>query len=421
MEKYAIDPDYALAQDCIDVLQSFRQQFFIPKQKNGKDTHYFAGNSLGAQPKDAAKYVAQEMEKWQQLGVAGHHHNDHPWLSYQKILADQAAPLLGGEASEVVFMNSLTVNLHLMLVSFYRPTALRYKILINANIFPSDFYALCSEVKFHGLDPSKAIIVLPSSAEGIVDPEEIDVVLHKEGESIALVMMEGVNYFSGQAFDIPHITKKAQQQGCLVGFDLAHTIGNCELTLHDAEVDFAVWCSYKYLNGGPGAIGGCFIHQKHHKADLHRFAGWWGHELQSRFSRNANFKPIPCAEGWQLSNPPIISLACLRASLDIFERAGLKRLREKSIRLTGYLEFLIEQLGYSNLAIITPHHMAKRGCQLSLLVKQNAKLLLEHLNYAGFVCDLRAPNCIRIAPVPLYNTFSDVYELYKFLKQEAIK
>ncbi len=421
MESYALDADYALLQDQKDVLRDFRDKFYIPKQSNGQDTHYFTGNSLGAQPKDVVPYVMKELETWKYLGVEGHHQNGSPWILYQQLLTDKAADLIGGKPTEVVFMNSLTVNLHLMLVSFYRPTATRYKILINANLFPSDYYALCSVVKFHGLDPAKAIVVLPASNKGIVPAEEIDTILHNEGASIALVMMEAINYYSGQAFDIAHITKMAHQQGCVVGFDLAHAMGNRELTLHEDQVDFAVWCSYKYLNGGPGTIGGCFVHQKHHKDDLPRLAGWWGHELQTRFMNNLEFKPIEGAEGWQLSNPSILSLACLRASLDIFQQAGMKRLREKSIRLTGYLEFLVNAVDHPNLSVITPQQASERGCQLTLLVKHQAGDLLERLKCAGFICDLRPPNRLRIAPVPLYNTFSDVYELYRFLKQEADK
>lgn len=418
--EYSIDPEYALEQDKKDPLRAFRHRFVIPKQSDGREACYFAGNSLGAQPEKAFEYVADEMKRWQELGVEGHLEGSSPWISYHKLLTEEMAHLIGASPSEVAVMNSLTVNLHLMLVSFYRPTAKRHKILINPHIFSSDFYALRSHVEFHGYDPDDSILMLPANSKGIVNQESIEELLEGKGDEIALVFMESVNYYTGQAFDVNAIAAKAKLQGCFVGFDLAHGIGNCQYDLGQGNVDFAVWCSYKYLNGGPGGIGGCFIHRNHHKENtMPRFTGWWGHDFEGRFYRDKKFHPMPGAEGWQLSNPPILSIACLKASLEIFNEAGMLALREKSKKLTGYLEFLLESLPIKNFEIITPRDQEERGCQLSIRVQGEGKILLERLKKGGFICDLRYPDVIRLAPVPLYNTFEEVFHFYDFLKNKT--
>lgn len=420
--EYSLDPSFAIHQDQIDPLRQFRHEFSIPKQSNGDDCCYFSGNSLGAQPKSCAEYISKELEQWKEYGSLGHFYSSHPWISCQEEVSKLLAPIAGALPSEVIAMNSLTVNLHLMMVSFYRPTKERYKILVNPHLFPSDSFALQTQVEFHQLDPKKAIIAIPEDSQGIISQKELEKIIESEGESIALVLMEGVNNFTGQAFDLKHITALAHQKGSLAGFDLAHSIGNQPLSLHDAGVDFAVWCSYKYLNGGPGAVGGCFIHEKHHlDPALPRFAGWFGHDKSDRFATGTLFHPIPSVEGWQVSNPPILSLAALKASLDIFHKTDLASLTKKSIHLTGYLEFLLKELKNPALTIITPENPAQRGCQLSVKVKAEATELCERLKERGFICDFRPPDVLRFAPVPLYNTFLDVYRLYFFLKNEGLK
>lgn len=401
---YSTDSSFPGAQDEIDPLNRFQKEFYIPQK------HYFAGNSLGAEPKRTASYIHRELEKWGSCGSLGHTlHNG--WINYHEQVAPQLASLVDSLPSEVIAMNSLTVNLHLMLVSFYKPTKERFKILVNPFLFPSDRYALQTEVEWHHLDPKEAIIEVPSNENGIVSQNDIEQILDKEGNAIALVWMEGVNYLTGQAFPIDKISSLAHQKGALAGFDLAHSIGNLEFSLHNSDVDFAVWCTYKYLNAGPGSVGGCFVHEKHHHNEsLSRLGGWFGHDKKDRFATGAFFHPIHSVEGWQISNPPIFSLASLKASLDIFHEARLPQLRKKSIYLTGYLEFLLQQLG---IEIITP---PMRGCQLSFKGTQE---LCKKLIEAGIICDYRPPHVIRIAPAPLYNTFQDVYQLYLFLKHEA--
>ena len=403
--------------DSTDPLASYRSRFYIPKQKNGEDVIYFAGNSLGLQPKAVREYVEQELKDWETLAVDGHMRAKHPWLAYHEFLTEQTAKIVGAKPNEVVNMNALTVNLHLMLVSFYRPTLNRHKILIESKAFPSDYYAVQSQIRFHGLNPETSLVEMnPREGETTIRTEDIEEYLDKEGYSVALVMFAGVNYYTGQAFEMERITKAAHKKGCLCGFDLAHAAGNLVMNLHDWDVDFAVWCTYKYLNGGPGAVAGCFVHEKHITDNsIPKFLGWWGEDKELRFMMEHKFKPIPTVESWQLSNPPILQLASLKASLDIFDKAGMKALREKSEKLTGYMEYLIEHRDANKIEIITPKDVNQRGCQLSLRTKGEGKELHKKLLDSGVVCDWREPDVIRVAPVPLYNTFSDVYNFVEIL------
>lgn len=411
---------FAREQDAADPLKEFRKAFIFPKGDGTKAWTYLAGNSLGLQPKKARLYVDQELRDWAKLGVEGHVHAKSPWLPYHENLTAQTARLVGAKPGEVVVMNTLTVNLHLMMVSFYRPTAKRFKILMEASAFPSDQYAVASQVRYHGFEPDTAIIAMkPRPGEQTLRTEDIEARLAADGESIALVLFGSVNYLTGQAFDIPAITAAGHAQGCLVGFDLAHGAGNVPLRLHDWGPDFAVWCSYKYLNGGPGALAGCFVHARHAQADLPRFAGWWGHDKKSRFKMPEGFIPISGAEGWQLSNPPIFSMAALRASMDLFEAATTAALRRKSERLTGYLEYLLDALPPGFCQVITPRQPQARGAQLSLRLARPPKTLLKKLSAAGVICDFREPDIIRAAPAPLYNSFSDVHRFVTILEQHA--
>jgi kynureninase len=403
-------PAFASKLDAQDPLASYRQRFFLPRNPQGEECLYLCGHSLGLQPKTAKQYIDEELEDWARLGVEGHFHARHPWMPYHRLLTDQTASLLGAQPNEVVIMNSLTVNLHLMIVSFYRPTKQRHKILIERGAFPSDQYAVASQIIFHGFDPASSLIELtPRPGESILRDEDIDTAIAREGESLALILLGAVNYATGQALDLPRITALGRHQGSLVGFDLAHAAGNIPLHLHDWGPDFAVWCSYKYLNAGPGCPGGCFVHHRHATANLPRFSGWWGHDDQSRFAMPAQFQPIPGAEGWQLSNPPILALAPLRASLDIFHEAGIDRLRAKSLQLTAYLEFLLTNLHSPALTIITPPEPHRRGAQLSLRLSSKQKAWCDQLAATGLIADWREPDILRLAPVPLYNSFTDVY------------
>ncbi|ALI98737.1 kynureninase [Rufibacter tibetensis] len=409
---------YAQSQDQADPLRSFRDQYHIP-QHNGKDTVYLCGNSLGLQPKSARAALENEMVKWAELGVEGHFTGDNPWFTYHAALAPATARLVGAKPEEVVVMNQLTVNLHLMLVSFYRPQGKRYKILTEAGAFPSDQYALESQVKFHGFQPDDAIIeVAPRAGEHTLRTEDIVNTIQQHGEELALVMMGGVNYYTGQVFDMAAITQAAHGVGALCGFDLAHAAGNVTMQLHDWDVDFAVWCTYKYLNSGPGGTSGVFIHERHaHNPEIPRFAGWWGHDQNVRFQMKKGFTPMPGADGWQLSNGQILPMAVHKASLELFDEAGIENLWAKSERLTGYLEFLIKELNQPKeaLEVITPAEPSARGCQLSLLVHQNGRQLFETLMANGFILDWREPNVIRVAPTPMYNTFEDVHRFGQFL------
>ena len=409
--------EFALQMDSSDPLHSHRIKFHIPKTKEGNDVIYFAGNSLGLQPKTVRQYVEQELLDWEKMGVEGHMYAKYPWLPYHEFLTEQTASLVGAKPEEVVNMNSLTVNLHLMMVSFYRPTKERNKILIEANAFPSDHYAVQSQIKFHGFDPAKCLIEMkPRDGEMTIRTEDIIERIEKEGDSIALVMFAGVNYYTGQAFEIEKITAAAHNKGCLAGFDLAHAAGNLKLELNKWGCDFAVWCSYKYLNGGPGTIAGAFVHKKHLlDMNIPKFWGWWGQDKATRFLMDHDFRPIHTVESWQLSNPPILQLAALRASLDIFHETGMDNLRKKSEMLTGFAEYLVNENNNGNIEIITPASASERGCQLSIRAKSNGKALHTKLNKEGVICDWREPDVIRIAPVPLYNTFEDVWNFVKLL------
>lgn len=417
--------DFALAQDSSDPLARFRDEFGFPDAPPGvQRSLYLCGNSLGLQPKRAASMVEEELEDWRRLAVEGHWKARRPWLPYHENLSANLASLVGARPGEVVAMNSLTVNLHLMMVSFFSPNAKRHKIVIEKPAFPSDRYAVVSQLRFHGLDPAESLVeIAPREGEHVIRDEDITQVVEDQGESIALVLLPGVQYYSGQLFDMQSITELAHRKGCAVGFDLAHAAGNTPLQLHDWGVDFAVWCSYKYLNAGPGAVAGCFIHERHGSdPSRQRFAGWWGHEKATRFEMGPEFRPIPGAEGWQLSNPPILALAPLVASLDIFRRARMTELLGKSHKLTAYLEFLVHTELNETFEIITPADPSRRGCQLSLRVRAgaaNGHRLYEQLPGQGVFVDWREPDVIRAAPVPLYNSFQDVFHYVQVLKRLA--
>jgi len=408
----------ANALDLADPLAHFRERFFVPHYRSGAEAIYFTGNSLGLQPKTVRGYVEQELADWEKFAVEGHMHAKNPWLPYHEFLTEPMARVVGALPSETVVMNGLTVNLHLMLVSFYRPTAGRHKLVIEKGAFPSDHYAVESQIKLHGFDPAISLVELaPRDGETTLRTEDILETIEREGDTIALVMLGGVNYYTGQAFAMKAITAAGHERGCVVGFDCAHAAGNLDLHLHDWDVDFAVWCSYKYLNGGPGAVAGAFVHERHANSfDLPRFAGWWGNNKETRFLMGPNFEPLSGAEGWQLSNPPILQMAALRASLEIFDEAGMANLRAKSEKLTGYLEHLLDQINGERVSVITPRNPAERGCQLSIRVKDADKSLLNAISERGVFADWREPDVIRVAPVPLYNSFADVNRFAEILK-----
>ncbi len=415
---YRTDRAFAEEMDAKDPLAAYRDRFHIPKQKNGQDHLYFCGNSLGLQPKSVRSFVEQELLDWERLGVEGHVHARNPWLPYHEFLTASMAKVVGAKPSEVVSMNSLTVNLHLLMVSFYRPTAKRHKIIIEADAFPSDRYAVISQIKFHGFDPATSLVELRSkSGHPVIPTEEILEVIEQEGDEVALVMLGGVNYYTGQAFEMEKITKAGHAKGCVVGFDLAHGAGNLQLELHNWGPDFACWCSYKYLNSGPGGLSGAFVHERHDKNfDLPRFSGWWGHNKDNRFKMPPYFEPMSGAEGWQLSNPPILAMAAMRASLEIFDEVGMEALNQKAALLTGYLEWLINEKNQdANVRIITPSDPKQRGCQISLQALKNGKDIFDRLTKAGIIADWREPDVIRLAPVPLYNRFVDVWDFVNLL------
>jgi kynureninase len=406
----------ALQLDAKDPLRDLRKQFVFPKNAKGEDQLYFAGHSLGLMPKNASTYINEELHAWGKHGVEGHFKGDHPWLPYHENVTGSLARLVGAEESEVVAMNSLTVNLHLMMVSFYRPNKTRYKILIENNSFPSDKYAVDSQARLHGFSPNDAVVELkPRAGEIIVRQEDIEKQIAELGESLALVMLGNCNYLSGQCFDFEAMVKAGHKVGAQVGFNLAHGAGNLHLKLHQWKADFAVWCSYKYLNSGPGGIAGAFVYEKHHKADdLPRLSGWWGHNKQTRFKMGPQFEALPSAEAWQLSNPPIFQLASLRASLELFDQAGIERLSQKSKLLTGYFQWLLQKHLQSAVEVITPE---QRGSMLCLRFKNNPKAWTEQLHAKGVFVDFREPDIIRATPAPLYNTFEDVFRLVNILKQ----
>jgi len=402
---------HALALDAADPLRGFRAEFLIPRHRDGEQT-YFVGNSLGLQPRATRAQVQQVLDAWSERAVEGHFEGEAPWMHYHGLVREPLARLVGAEPAEVVAMNTLTVNLHLMLASFYRPTRERPAILIEAGAFPSDRHAVESQILLHGFDPATDLIeVEADQADGTLSMEAIAAAIASHGPRLAVVLWPGVQYRTGQAFDLGEIARLAHAQGAVAGFDLAHAVGNLPLALHDDGADFAVWCHYKYLNSGPGAVAGCFVHARHHGADLPRLAGWWGHDPASRFQMAAGFIPAPGADGWQLSNPPVLALAPLRASLDQFERAGMEALRRKSESLTGFLEHLIHARLSDVLQIVTPADPRQRGCQLSLRVaggRTQGRALFDYLRDTGVLGDWREPDVIRISPVPLYNRHADV-------------
>lgn len=416
-------PEYNLVSarkwDAEDVLRQFREQFHIPKVNN-REVVYLTGNSLGLQPQDAEAAMNAELEDWARFGVEGHFHARHPWYSYHERLTAGAASLVGARRNEVVMMNQLTSNLHFLLVSFYRPHGKRVKILTEHRPFPSDSYALASHIKFHGLDPKAHLVeVQPREGEHTLRTEDILAKIEELGDELALVLFGGVQYYTGQFFDIAAITAKAHEVGAVAGFDLAHAVGNVPLQLHDWGVDFAVWCTYKYLNSGPGSVGGAFIHERHVAADLPRFAGWWGHDKKTRFKMEPGFSPMPTAEGWQVSNAPVLNMVIHYLALSQFVHAGMDKLREKSIRLTGYAEKVVQEVGRKygvHLEIITPSDPAQRGCQLSVIAHGKGRALYERLTQEYVSVDWREPNVIRLAPVPMYNSFEDIFRFGQALE-----
>ncbi|MBV7269832.1 kynureninase [Winogradskyella luteola] len=419
MSDYKLGLDYAKQQDTLDELSSYRQQFHIPKDKHGNALIYLCGNSLGLQPKSTKAYINQELEDWANLGVEGHTDAKNPWLPYHEFLTESTAKLVGAKPIEVVTMNSLTANLHFMMASFYQPTKERYKIVIESDAFPSDKYAVESQLRHHGYDDKEGLILWkPREDEELLRYEDLEQILDVQGDEIALIMIGGVNYYTGQFFDLKRITKLGHKHNCIVGFDCAHGAGNVNLDLHNSGADFAVWCTYKYLNSGPGSLSGCFVHERHaYDKSLNRFTGWWSHNKETRFNMRHEFDVLPGAEGWQLSNPPILSMAAIKASLDMFNEVGMEKLLRKSKKLTGYFEFLLKELGEDVIRIITPENPDERGCQLSIQVLNADKTLHDKLTESGVISDWREPDVIRCAPVPLYNSFEDVYLMVEKMKE----
>jgi len=415
LNKFSIE--YAKEMDDADKLSSYRSQFFHP-QLHGKDAIYLCGNSLGLQPKTVKSFYEQELNDWAKYGVEGHFEAKRPWFSYHHFFTKSLAKLVGAKETEVVAMNSLTVNLHLLMLSFYRPTKQRYKIIMEAGAFPSDMYAMETQAKLHGFNPADAVIeIAPRKGEHTIRIEDIEATIKKHKKNLAVVVFGGVNYYTGQFFDMKKIVELTHEAGALCGFDLAHAVGNKVLHLHDWKVDFACWCSYKYLNSGPGAVGGVFVNEKHVKSkDTFRLAGWWGHDEKTRFKMKKGFKPTKTAESWQMSNAQVLNMAAHRASLDIFDKVGMDKLAEKSLALTAYAEMLLLSLKNLKFEIITPNNPLERGCQLSLLFKSKGREVFEKLQSKGVIADWREPNVVRIAPVPMYNSFEDVYTLYEIMK-----
>ncbi len=416
---YENNLDFAIKKDKEDPLNKYRNEFLIPTNNKGEDLIYLCGNSLGLQPKKTSDYIQQELIDWAKFGVEGHTDAKHPWLPYHEFLTNSMAKIVGAKPSEVVIMNSLTTNLHLMMVSFYQPSKNKYKILIERDAFPSDKYAVESQLKLHGYCEKKGLIQWkPREGEELCRIEDLERIMQEQGDEIALIMIGATNYYSGQLYPLKKITEIGHQFNCLVGFDLAHGVGNIQPNLHDTDADFAVWCTYKYLNSGPGSLGGCFVHERHaNNSALNRFAGWWGHNKKTRFNMRQEFDVLPGAEGWQLSNPAILSMAAIRASLNLFDKAGFSNLISKSKSLTGFLEYLINELNNSKINIITPKNPQERGCQLSIQVKDANKKLHTQLTKSGVISDWREPDVIRVAPAPLYNSYQDVYEFVQRLKK----
>lgn len=410
--------EYALNRDQMDALRPYREAFHIPKDNKGNDWLYFTGNSLGLQPKTTKAVVEQELKDWANLGVEGHFQAKNPWMPYHEYLTQSMAKIMGANPIEVVVMNTLTANLHFLMASFYIPTKKRPKILIESDAFPSDRYAVQTQLEFHGYDPTDCLIEWsPRAGETLLHIEDLESLLEKQGTEIALLLIGGVNYYTGQYLDLKKIAELGHAKGCKVGIDLAHGAGNIQPDLHASGVDFAAWCTYKYLNSGPGSLGGVFVHQRYaHDKNLKRFAGWWSQNKTTRFDMRQALDITPGAEGWQVSNPPILSMAAIKASLDLFNEVGMEALREKSIQLTGYLEYLINELNNPDIEIITPKDPNQRGCQLSIRVKNTDKTLHKKLTEKHVITDWREPDVIRCAPVPFYNSFEDVYRMVEILK-----
>ena len=409
--------DFAKQLDGRDPLKEVRNKFHIPKDNNGKDWLYFTGNSLGLQPKVTADYIQQELKDWANLGVEGHFEAKNPWLHYHEYLTDNMAKIVGAKPKEVVVMNTLTTNLHLLMVSFYSPTKTKYKIVIESDAFPSDRYAVQSQLKFHGFSENDLIEWKPRRGEELLNIEDLETIIDKQGDEIAMLLIGGVNYYTGQFLDIKRIAEIGHSKNCIVGIDLAHGAGNIQPNLHDSGVDFAAWCTYKYLNSGPGSLSGLFVHEKHaQRKDLPRFAGWWNHNKETRFNMRQPFDVMSGAEGWQLSNPPILSMAAIKASLDIFEKVGMDALLKKSKKLTGFFEYLVNEIASDTIKIITPTNPNERGCQLSLQVKNADKNLHKKLTENNIITDWREPDVIRCAPVPMYTSFEDVYQMVSMLE-----
>src|SRR5881296_3870192 len=424
---FSADEDFARQLDAEDLLRHFREKFHLPLGPDGGPLIYFAGNSLGLMPKAARPVVERELDDWAKRALDAHHAADTPWYSYHETLREPTARLVGAQPNEVICMNSLTVNLHLMMATFYRPTKSRFKVLMEEPAFPSDTYAIKTQIIHHGLDPKDVLVLArPRKGEFLIRTEDIFDLIEKHADHLAMVIIGAVNFFSGQLFDIAKITAAAQNRGIAVGFDLAHAIGNVSLALHDWNVDFAVWCSYKYLNAGAGAAAGAFVHERHAtNTKLPRLAGWFGNDPNTRFRMQLEpeFIPVASADGWQISNPPILSMAPLRASLSIFEEAGMETLRQKSIKLTSYLQFLLESepdgRSKKRYTVITPRQANQRGCQLSIKAQDHPKGLFGKLEAAGVKCDFREPNVIRAAPTPLYNTFHEVWRFANILQKDG--
>ena len=410
--------DYAKQLDQEDPISYLRNQFHIPRDKHGKEWLYFTGNSLGLQPKITSKYIEQELDDWANFGVEGHFEAKNPWLSYHELLTDTMAKVVGAKPIEVVVMNTLTTNLHLLMVSFYQPSKTKYKIIIESDAFPSDRYAVQSQLSFHGFDPEEALIEWkPKEGKELLELEDLKSILDSQGDEVALLLIGGVNYYTGQYLDIKKIAELGHAKKCMVGIDLAHGAGNIQPNLHDSSIDFAAWCTYKYLNSGPGSLSGLFVHEKHaQRKDLPRFAGWWNHNKETRFNMRQPFDVMEGAEGWQLSNPPILSMAAIKASLDIFEKVGMDALVKKSKKLTGFFEYLVNEIASDTIKIITPTNPNERGCQLSLQVKNADKNLHKKLTENNIITDWREPDVIRCAPVPMYTSFEDVYHMVTILE-----
>lgn len=415
---YSNSRAFAQRMDLEDPLRRYREQFHHPVHQDGSPQIYLCGNSLGLQPKTTALHIQQVLADWQKLGVEGHFHANNPWLPYHEFLTEAMARVVGGKPDEVVVMNTLTVNLHLMMISFYRPTPTRYKIMIESDAFPSDRYAATSQIQLHGFDPTDALVLLsPREGEVLLREEDIKARIEAEGDSLALVLLGNTNYYTGQYFDMKAISKWGHSAGAHVGFDCAHGAGNQDLQLHDSGCDFAVWCNYKYLNSGPGGLGGAFIHERHlTNTAIHRLEGWWGHNKKTRFLMRDDFDPIPTAEAWQLSNPPILAMGAVWASLKIFDEVGMTALRKKADHLTGYLEYLVNSLGEDVINMITPSDPSMRGSQLSIQVKDANSSIFRQITEAGVIADWREPDVIRVAPTALYNSYEDVYRFYKILQ-----